>query len=153
MVSKPFRVVGSEDGANRPSRRALRILIADDDRDAATMLAVLLRDEGHEVNVALRGDEAMDLVRLMRPDALILDINMPGMSGYAIAREIKERYAVAAPLMIGVSGVWTKTSERLLGQAVGFDHYLVKPYDSAQLLALLEPLRAAPARGSGSGDT
>ena len=151
MVSKPpFRVVGSDDGADRPSRRPLRILIADDDRDAGTMLAVVLRDEGHEVNVALRGDEAMDLVRLMRPDALILDINMPGMSGYAIAREIKERYAIAAPLMIGVSGVWTKTSERLLGQAVGFDHYLVKPYETDQLIALLEPLRAAPARGSGT---
>lgn len=150
MVQKPFRVVGSEDGGDRPSRRTLRILIADDDRDAATMLAVVLRDEGHEVNIALRGDEAMDLVRLMRPDALILDINMPGMSGYAIAREIKERYAIAAPLMIGVSGVWTKSSERLLGQAVGFDHYLVKPYDTNQLVALLEPLRAAAARGSGS---
>lgn len=148
MTQKPFRVVGSDDGASPPSRRGLRILIADDDRDAANMLAVLLRDEGHEVSIVLRGDEVMDLVRLMRPDALILDINMPGMSGYAIARELKQRYAVAAPLMIGISGVWTKTPERLLGEAVGFDHYLVKPYDPDQLLRTLEPLRAAPRGGS-----
>src|SRR5688572_31117235 len=116
MTQKPLRVVGSGDGATPPSGRTLRILIADDDRDAANMLAVLLRDEGHEVHTVLRGDEVMDLVRLMRPDALLLDINMPGMSGYAIAREIKERYAIAAPLIIGISGVWTKTSERVLGE-------------------------------------
>jgi DNA-binding response OmpR family regulator len=150
MTKKPFRVIGSQHGSKPPSRRTLRILIADDDRDAANMLAVLLRQEGHEVNIVLRGDEALDVVRFMRPDALILDINMPGMSGYAIARELKERYAVAAPLMIGVSGVWTKTSERLLGEAVGFDHYLVKPYDPDQLLACLEPLRGQPASNSGS---
>lgn len=148
MTQKPLRVVGSGEGAG--PRRALRILIADDDRDAAQMLAVLLRQEGHEVSTVLRGDEVLDLVRMMRPDALILDINMPGMSGYAIARELRERYAIAAPFMIGVSGVWTKTSERLLGQAVGFDHYLVKPYDPERLLALLEPLREQPKRGNAS---
>ena len=131
-------------------RRSLRVLVADDDRDAANMLAVLLRQEGHEVTTALRGDEVMDLVRLTRPDALILDINMPGMSGYAVARELKERYAIAAPLMVGISGVWTKTPERLLGQSIGFDHYLVKPYDPHQLLACLEPLREQPARGRGA---
>lgn len=146
MTRKPLQVVGPGDGR---SRRSLRVLIADDDRDAANMLAMLLRQEGHEVNIVLRGDEVQDLVRLMRPDALILDINMPGMSGYAIAREVRERYAVAAPFMIGVSGVWTKTSERLLGEAVGFDRYLVKPYDPDQLLALLEPLREQAVRGTG----
>ena len=137
-------------GGSAPAGKSLRVLIADDDRDAATMLAVLLRREGDEVNTVLRGDEVLPLVRLMRPDALILDINMPGMSGYAIAREIRERYGVAAPLMIAVSGVWTRTSERILGREVGFDHYLVKPYDPGQLVGLLEPLRAgSSATGSG----
>jgi DNA-binding response OmpR family regulator len=150
MTKPPFRVVSPKDGSEPPLRRTLRILIADDDRDSANMLAVLLRQEGHEVNTVLRGDEALDVVRFMRPDAVILDINMPGESGYAVARELKERYAIAAPLLIGISGVWTKTSERLLGQAVGFDHYLVKPYDPDQLLALLEPLREQPARSSGT---
>jgi DNA-binding response OmpR family regulator len=88
-------------------------------------------------------------IRVMRPDALILDINMPGMSGYAVVRALRERYTIAAPLMIGISGVWTKTVEQLLGRAVGFDHYLIKPYEPQALLALLEPLRAKPARRSG----
>src|SRR5688500_12554527 len=144
MTESHCRVAGTGD---RGSRRTLRILIADDDRDAANMLAILHRQEGHEVTAVLRGDEVLDLVRMMRPDALILDINMPGMSGYAIARELRERYAIAAPFLIGVSGVWTKTSERLLGEAVGFDHYLVKPYEPDQLLALLQPLREQPKGG------
>ena len=147
MTSKPpFRVVASN-GENSPRRR-LRILIADDDRDSAMLLAMLLRDEGDEVHTVLRGDEVLDLVRLTRPDALILDINMPGMSGYAIARELRERYAQVAPLMIAISGIWTKTSERLVAQSVGFDHYLAKPYDTAALLRLLDPLRAGGASAS-----
>jgi DNA-binding response OmpR family regulator len=136
-------------GAGPGGRHSLRILVADDDRDAALMLAMLLRDEGHEVTTALRGDEVLELVRLMRPDAVILDINMPGMSGYAVARDIRERYGPIRPLLIGISGVWTKTSERLLGRVVGFDHYLAKPYDHAQLLQFLEPLiRKSDSTGS-----
>ena len=142
----PFSIVPP--GGDGPSGKSLRVLIADDDRDAASMLAVLLRDEGHEVHTVLRGDEVLDLVRLFRPDALLLDVNMPGMSGYAIARELKQRYAIATPLMIGISGVWTKTPERLLGEAVGFDYYLVKPYDPDQLLRILEPLRGTGQRDS-----
>ena len=146
MKKTPLRAVATDtQGENPPTRRSLRILIADDDRDGATLLSVLLKDEGHEVNTVLRGDEVLELVRLMRPDVCILDVNMPGLSGYAVAREIRERSGVVGPLLIAISGVWTKTSERLLGMAVGFDHYLVKPYDPNQLMALLEPLRKSAA--------
>jgi len=149
MASKPpFRVV-APNGENTVRRR-LRILVADDDRDTAMLLAVLLRDEGDEVHTVLRGDEVLDLVRLTRPDALILDINMPGMSGYAIARELRERYAQVAPLMIAISGVWTKTSERLVARSVGFDHYLAKPYEPDELLRLLEPLRVGGTGATGA---
>jgi DNA-binding response OmpR family regulator len=115
----------------------VRVLIADDDRDNANMLAVVLRDEGYEVVVALRGDEALEMSRLFRPDVVIADVNMPGVSGYAIARELKDRHGTVSPLLIAVSGVWTNTSDRLLGQTVGFDHYLVKPCDLAQVLGLI----------------
>ena len=63
--------------ASKPVR--LRVLVADDDRDTANLLAAILRDEGHDVHIALRGDEVSEIDRLIRPDALILDINMPGM--------------------------------------------------------------------------
>ena len=142
----PFRVVSSNDGVSR--RHPLRILVADDERDTATTLAVILRDEGHEVQTVLRGDDALALCRLFRPDVVIADINLPGASGYAIARELHERHRELAPLMIAISGKWTSTTDRLLGQAVGFDHYLLKPCDPNALLPLLEPLRRGGASGA-----
>jgi DNA-binding response OmpR family regulator len=136
-----LRVVPSSDTQSGGKRLPLRVLIADDDRDTAMTLAMVLRDEGHEVHTTLRGDEVLDSCRLLRPDVVIVDINMPGMSGYAIARELRERHGALAPLLIAISGVWTKTSDRLVGTAVGFDHYLLKPCEPRDVLRLLEPLR------------
>ena len=124
----------------RPFRKILRVLVADDERDTANMLALVLRDEGHEVHVSLRGDEALEVCRLFRPDVVIADVNMPGTSGYAIARELRERHGNLAPLLIAISGVWTTTTDRTLGTAVGFDHYLLKPCDPKEVLRLIEPL-------------
>ena len=140
MQSKkpPLHAVSS-DASIRPHK--LRIVIADDDRDTATMLALVLRDEGHEVHVSLCGDEALEACRLLRPDVVIADVNMPGESGYAIAKQLKERHGAYAPLLIAISGVWTKPSDRSVGQAVGFDHYLLKPCDPREVIALVEPLR------------
>ena len=124
-------------------RLPLRIVVADDDRDTAMTLAVILRDEGHEVQTVLRGDEALEMCRLFRPDVLIADVNMPGESGYAIARELRERHGALAPLLIAISGKWTNAADRLLGKAVGFDHYLLKPCDPNELLPLIEHLVAS----------
>lgn len=143
MPPQRLRVVNS--GEDRPKRHRLRVLVADDDRDTAVMLAAILRDEGDEVHTVLRGDEVLDVVRLFRPDAVILDLNLPGMSGYALAHEIRERHGAVAPMLIAISGVWKDTSERLAGQAMGFDHYLVKPCDPKQVLAILERRRAGEA--------
>lgn len=144
MQSKkpPLHVVAGDPSARTHS---LRIIIADDDRDTASMLALVLRDEGHEVHVSLRGDEALEACRILRPDVVIADINMPGESGYAIARQLKERHGAYAPLLIAISGVWTKASDRSVGQAVGFDHYLLKPCDPREVLTLIEPLRRGQA--------
>jgi DNA-binding response OmpR family regulator len=148
MSDRPaLRAVPS--GTAETRRRPLRILVADDDRDTATTLAVVLRDEGHEVNTVLRGDEVLEVVRLMRPDVVIIDINMPGMSGYAVAREIRERHSAAGPHLIAISGVWTKPSEQMLGKSVGFDHYLLKPCDPRDVVRLLEPLRSSKSATAG----
>ena len=136
----PFTIVPARDGGR--SAKTLRVLIADDDRDNATMLATVLAAEGHEVVSALRGDEALELSRLFRPDVLITDVNMPGVSGYALARELRQRHGNVCPLLIGMSGVWTQASDRLVGEAAGFDHYLVKPYDVKQILELFAAFQA-----------
>ena len=140
-----LRVISPGNAEQTSKRLRLRVLIADDDRDTATTLAMVLRDEGDEVHTTLRGDEVLDGCRLLRPDVVIVDINMPGMSGYAIARELRERHGALAPLLIAVSGVWTRTSDRLVGTAVGFDHYLLKPCEPKDVLRLIEPLRAGSA--------
>ena len=145
MTKPPLRVIDS--GKSGSTRKWLRILVADDDRDTAQMLAIVLREEGHEVHVSLRGDEALEMCRLFRPDVLIADINMPGTSGYALARELRERHGELAPLLIAISGVWTQATDRLVGQAVGFDHYLLKPCDPREVLRLIEPLRSGRSMG------
>jgi DNA-binding response OmpR family regulator len=127
----------------------LRIVIADDDRDTATTLAMVLRDDGHEVHTALRGDEVLEACRLLRPDAVIVDINMPGASGYAVAHELRQRHGALAPLLIAMSGVWTAASDRVVGTAVGFDHYLLKPCEPKEVLRLIEPLRIPASGGMG----
>lgn len=112
------------------------------------MLAVVLADEGHDVVSALRGDEALELSRLFRPDVVIADVNMPGVSGYALARELRQRHGNLCPLLIAMSGVWTHTSDRLLGEAAGFDHYLVKPYDLKQVVGLIAAFQGRSSKDS-----
>ena len=143
MKSKPppLQLVPTGDTGN--VRKPLRILVCDDDRDTATTLALILRDDGNEAQTVLRGDEALDICRLFRPDVVIADLNMPGTSGYAIARELRQRRGTLAPLLIAISGVWTNTTDRLLGKAVGFDHYLLKPCDPKEVIRLVEPLRSS----------
>jgi len=133
-MSKPpdLRVVNA-----RAARSPLRVLIADDERDTASVLAAILRDEGHEAHMVLRGDEVLEMDRLVRPDVVILDINMPGMSGFAVAREIRARRGVAAPMLIAISGKWTRKEDQALGEGVGFEHYLLKPCEPSQLIELL----------------
>jgi DNA-binding response OmpR family regulator len=127
------------------ARHPLRILVADDDRDTGVMLATILKDEGHHVQTALRGDEVLEMDRLVRPDVVILDINMPGMRGFAVAREIRERRGMLAPLLIAISGTWTQKPEQLVAEAVGFDHYLLKPCDPSQVIALVQAFQDRPA--------
>jgi DNA-binding response OmpR family regulator len=135
MSDKPgLRVVS---GGERKPRAPLRILIADDERDTASVLAAILRDEGHEAHMVLRGDEVLEMDRLVRPDVVILDINMPGMSGFAVAREIRARRGIAAPLLVAISGKWTRKEDQQLGEGVGFEHYLLKPCEPSQLIDLL----------------
>ena len=133
--------------ATRERRRGgqtLRILVADDDRDSVDTLAVILRDEGHVVHGVYTGKEVLPAVRLFRPDAILVDIAIPGMSGYAVAQAVRNSFLdIRRPLMIAVSGVWFETPDRMVARQVGFDHHLPKPYDTKQLLRLLAPLQTS----------
>ncbi len=130
-------------------RRPLRVLVVDDDRDTVDMLAFILRDEGHVVHCLYTGKEVLPMVRIFRPDACILDIAIPGMSGYAVAQAVRSSFTdVGRPLLIAISGMWKEIPDRKVAQTVGFDEHLVKPYDPAQILRLLAPLGHDPLRSA-----
>jgi DNA-binding response OmpR family regulator len=125
--------------AAAPSRRAtpgVRVIVADDNRDAATGLAMILREEGSEVFEVYRGDAVLGLTATFHPDVLILDIGMPGLTGFEIAHALRRSLGQACPLLIAVTA-WTQASARELGKASGFSHYLTKPYSTDALLEIL----------------
>ena len=125
----------SEPAASPRAERRLRIVIADDDRDAVVTLATILQHEGHEVREVYRGSEVLRMVREFDPDVALIDIGMPGMTGYDVARELRHLFG-KRPTLIAVTG-WKKTSDRILAQIAGFDHHLAKPFEPDALLALL----------------
>ena len=123
------------------TKRRLRIVVADDDRDAVLTLATVLEHEGHEVREVYRGSEVLRMVREFDPDVALIDISMPGMTGYDVAREIRQLFGQHRPKLIAVTG-WKKTSDKLLAQIAGFDHHLAKPFEPDSLLALLAQVPA-----------
>jgi two-component system, OmpR family, response regulator len=120
----------------KPATRRLRIVVADDDSDAVVTLVALLQREGHEVREVYRGSEVLRMVRDFDPDVALIDIGMPGMTGYDVAREIRQRFGDVRPKLIAVTG-WKKASDRIAAQMAGFDHHLAKPFETEALLALL----------------
>ena len=122
----------------RRDDRPVRVLVADDDRDTVNTLAAILETEGHVVQRVYNGSEVLTTVRVFRPDAIILDISVPGISGYGAAQAIRYSFPdMRRPLMIAISGIWKELPDRLVAQQVGFDHYLLKPCDPLEVVQLL----------------
>jgi CheY-like chemotaxis protein len=125
-----------------------RILVADDDVDAVASLTALLREEGYEVRGVHRGSEVLQAVFNFAPDVVLLDIGMPQMTGYEVARTLRERYGSARPALIAITGR-SAESDRLQARAAGFEHHVAKPYEPRALLRLIGELAgAAPGRGA-----
>jgi two-component system CheB/CheR fusion protein len=130
------------DSERRHYGEQLRILVVDDDVDTVNTLAAILRGEGYVVQPAYTGTEALPAARQFRPDIIIHDISVPGISGYAVAQSI--RYGapdLRRPLMIGISGVWTQFPDRKVAEQTGFDAYFTKPCDTAALLRVVNEFR------------
>lgn len=125
--------------ASQP-RKGLRILVADDERDQVATLAMILQDEGHEVREVYRGAEVLRMVRDFDPDVALIDIGMPGMTGYDVAREVRQIYGKERPLLIAVTG-WKQSSDRILAKLAGFDHHIAKPFETEALLKLISEVR------------
>lgn len=125
--------VGDAPGAAR------RILIADDNKDAAESLAVLLRLQGHRVRLAFDGQEAMDAFEDEPADVCLLDIGMPHLDGNEVARRIRARPHGGDAMLVAITG-WGQDSDRDAALTAGFDHHLTKPVDPERLDSLLAAL-------------
>jgi CheY-like chemotaxis protein len=126
--------------------RSLRIVVADDEKDTVNTFAAILEDEGHKVRRVYSGPDVMAAVRGFEPDAVILDIAMPELSGYDVAKQIRSWFVTYRPLLIAISGTYVKGTDALLSKAVGFDHHLTKPCVIDDLLNLLAPLTSSTGR-------
>ncbi len=113
-----------------------RILLADDNRDAAESLAIILRLEGHEVELAHDGAAALRAFEATRPHVALLDIGMPETNGYEVARQIRAVPDGKDVLLIAITG-WAQDSDKASSRAAGFDHHLTKPIEPESLIELL----------------
>jgi len=141
IVRLPLAARGSlgADAAQGDARRLIsprRILIVDDNPDAAASLALLLRFSGHEVHTAHEGEGALRLAETLRPDAVLLDVGMPGLDGYEVARRLRQLPATRDVVIIAVTGYGAE-ADRRRARAAGFDHHLTKPIDVASIEALI----------------
>ena len=116
--------------------QALRILVVDDNQDSAISMTLLLELQGHEVHVAHAGVTALRVASDKRPDVILLDIGMPGMNGYEVARQLRAQDCFADTLLVAITG-YGRASDVKQTESAGFDHHLVKPVDYEKLQAVL----------------
>ena len=115
---------------------ALRLLVVEDDEDTVASLAMLLRLNGYDVEVASDGPSALRAVRVRLPDVILLDIGLPKMDGWLVAKQIREQTSWKRPLLVAISGYGAE-ADRLRSQEAGIDLHWVKPVDPMELLKLL----------------
>ena len=125
-----------DEGGEAPAAAGRRILVVDDNLDSAESLALLLGLQGHEVRTAADGPEAIETARSFRPEIVFLDIGLPRMDGYEVARRMRAEPGLAGAVLIAITGYGREEDVRQAMES-GFDRHLVKPLDFAQLETLL----------------
>ncbi len=131
---QPADLGGTDSGTVRPPVEK-RVLIVDDNADAVKMLEFLLADDGFEVRTALDGETGIEIARAFKPDICVLDIGMPKMDGYELARVLRKMMPGA--ILIALTG-WGQPEDRTRTNEAGFNHHLVKPVDFETLRMLIE---------------
>jgi CheY-like chemotaxis protein len=116
-------------------------MVVDDNASAAQSMALILKLEGYDVQVAYDGEAALRAVRSFRPEAVLMDIGLPGLDGHEVARRLRQDPDLAAgiALLVAITG-YAESEARHRSREAGFDHHLVKPVDPEAVLALLASL-------------
>jgi CheY-like chemotaxis protein len=126
----------------RTNGSSRRILVVDDNKDSADSLGRLLKIMGNEIRLAHDGPSALEAAAAFRPDVVLMDIGLPGMSGYDVARRMRQMSEVKDAVLVAQTG-WGQDEDKRRSNEAGFNHHLVKPIDGAALRALLENLGKA----------
>jgi signal transduction histidine kinase len=160
-LSLPIEAVDAQDPARRAAKassgirpvaapRSLKVVIVEDNEDAADILAMWLLSSGHDVDVRYTGEEGVELVLRARPDAVICDLGLPDIDGAEVCRRV--RLALSAPpVMVALTG-WGSEADRLRTREAGFDHHLVKPVQPEALRSLLESLGPREVASAANGE-
>lgn len=125
--------------ASAPGRR-LSILVADDDVDTVLTLAAILREAGHVVHTCADPRIVIEAIQRYQPEVCILDIVMPGKTGFSIAREVNRMNLRNRPVLIALTGVFTKPEHDIVAKGAGFDHFIRKGGEPSELLDLISRL-------------
>jgi len=138
-LMKTFEANESPSSDSTPATKdvPLRILVVDDNRDSAETLTMLLELMGNEMSVAYDGEQALAIANETKPDVVLLDIGLPKMNGYDVARQIRQQPWGRNPVLVAITG-WGQTEDKDLSRESGFDHHLVKPVDHDLLLKLIQ---------------
>ena len=137
------RKVAAKNGRVQAARR---VLVVDDNVDAAVMLAALVRHLGHDVITVHDGEQALRVVESYRPEVILLDIGMPGLNGFEVAKRLRERGIQPQPRIVAVTG-WGKAEDQARSREAGFDMHLMKPVEESQIRAALA---SEPGNGNGT---
>jgi len=135
--------------ANSGPPTRTRILVVEDDADSAASMAKLLELFGYQVQVARDGPQALDAACRWRPECVLLDLGLPAMDGFEVARRLRQLPGCRDSVLIAVTG-YGRPEDRQRSSAVGIDHHLLKPVDSGALLSLLSRPASPPDAGGGS---
>jgi CheY-like chemotaxis protein len=125
----------------QPQARPRRVLIVDDNEDAANSLAMILKLSGHETDSVYTAADALERVTAFRPDVVLLDIGLPGMDGYEVAQKIRELPGLRDIRLVAVTG-YGRSDDRRRARDAGFDDHLTKPVEFAVLDRTIAGVRA-----------
>jgi CheY-like chemotaxis protein len=136
ILGERAEVAGPVPASVRPPSPRRRILVVDDNEDSAVSFAMFLELAGNQVYMAHDGPEAFEAIEKLHPEVVLLDIGLPGLSGYEVCRRVREQPWGKSIVLIALTG-WGQDEDRRLSREAGFDGHLVKPVDPEELQRLL----------------
>jgi CheY-like chemotaxis protein len=123
-----------------PTGPSLRVLVVDDNVDAAQSLGLLLEESGHDVQTAYDGPSALEVALDYRPNVMLLDIGLPGIDGFEVAKRLRQQPDLRCVVLVAMTG-YGQVTDKQRSQEAGFNHHLVKPADFGKVLQILATVR------------